>query len=633
MTADLLDDIDTMITKYVAFPSEHHSIVVSLWILHTWVVNAFYVTPRLIWDSAEPGSGKTRGLELLALLCRSAKLTLSTSTAALYRRIAAAVDEGLPPPTVLQDEADAIFGKNSTPQSEDLRALFNAGYRKGATVDRCEGDAKNMKVREFPVHAPVSLAGLAGKMPDTIKTRGITIHMRRRRPDQKVADFRERNALAEAAPIRDRLAAWAEQHQDALADAIPPMPDGVTDRAAEIWEPLIAIADLAGDTWATKARAACTYFVVASASDDEKLSLGQRLLRDIKKVFDTESTNAMWSSDIIAKLTSDPESEWRDLWGKTLDQRRLAKEMSKYGVKSKTVRVGVATSRGYDIEGPTGLQQAWDHWLTPSMSDTSDTADTSQVEAFHSVSHTNSRDTSDTEVTQQKTLPEQGELQNVSLVSDVSLRTGSPSGELPGVCPDCTRAPARSDTGRCDFCTAKHRRQQHLSCSVEATDTRVSKSGQSCPKWLAAHIADLQNAGYTTTESSALHKAGKAAGHSTASISNAITANPTINETGRRGLTIIYDITGRTTNYTPLPAWVRNYVDTQIRNGNTDIIDKHAFKKAATDANHNWESAARYLRDNSGLIAIEPSPGADTRKTIWRIIPTSTTVTDEEAGA
>lgn len=616
MTADLLDDIDKMITKYVAFPSEHHSIVVSLWILHTWVVTAFYVTPRLIWDSAEPGSGKTRGLELLALLCRSAKLTLSTSTAALYRRIAAAVDEGLPPPTVLQDEADAIFGKNSSPQSEDLRALFNAGYRKGATVDRCEGDAKNMKVREFPVHAPVSLAGLAGKMPDTIKTRGITIHMRRRRPDQKVADFRERNALAEAAPIRDRLAAWADQHQDGLADAIPTMPDGVTDRAAEIWEPLIAIADLAGEKWATKARAACSYFVVTSASDDEKLSLGQRLLRDIKRLFGAESTNAMWSSDIIAKLTSDPESEWRDLWGKTLDQRRLAKEMSKYGVKSKTVRVGVATSRGYDVEGPTGLQQAWDHWLTPSMSDTSDTTDTSQVEAFHSVSHTDTRDTSDTEVTQEKMHSEQPELQIVSAVSDVSLRTGSSSGELPALCPDCCRAPARSDTGRCDFCTAKRRRQQ---------TTR-----QSCPKWLAAHIADLQNAGRTTTDSSAIHSAGKAAGHSTASISNAITANPTINETGRQGLTIIYDITGRATGYTPLPAWVRSYVDNQIRNGTTDVIDKHAFKKAATDANHNWESAARYLRDSSGLITIEPDPGADTRKTIWRIVPTADT---EEAGA
>src|SRR5258708_31071769 len=154
--AQLLDDVERLAGRFLVFPSVHHLVVIVLWSVHTWDVKAFYVTPRLVLDSPEPGSGKTRVLEVLALLCRSAKLTLSTTTAALYRRIAAAGDQ---PPTVLQDEADAIFGKTNNPQAEDLRALFNAGYKRGATVDRCEGDAKNMKVREFPVFAPVALAG------------------------------------------------------------------------------------------------------------------------------------------------------------------------------------------------------------------------------------------------------------------------------------------------------------------------------------------------------------------------------------------------------------------------------------------------------------------------------------------
>ncbi|OYN79037.1 hypothetical protein CG716_13580 [Mycolicibacterium sphagni] len=396
------------------------------------------MTPRLILDSAEPGSGKTRVLELLALLCRSAKLTLSTTTAALYRRIAAAADEGLPPPTVLQDEADAIFGKNSTPQAEDLRALFNAGYRKGATVDRCEGDAKNMRVREFPVHAPVALAGLAGRMPATILTRGIPLHMRRRRPDQKVADFRERDVRVEADPIRDTLEAWASEHEDSLADARPTMPSRVTDRSAEIWEPLLAIADLAGGAWSVKARRACTFFVVTSAADDEKLSLGQRLLRDIKALMDTEASGvtAMWSADIISKLVADPESEWRDLWGKSLDQRRLAKELNKYGVKSKDIRIGVGVAKGYDVDGPTGLRQAWDHWLVPSESATSATCATPQLTALRSVADTDQSATSATEALHEFTLPELGERGTVADVADVAdtsrvtesrTRTGPPA--------------------------------------------------------------------------------------------------------------------------------------------------------------------------------------------------------------
>ena len=133
---EILDTIEQFAGRFLRFPTSHHIVVVVLWIVHTWAVNAFYVTPRLVLDPPEPGSGKTRVLEVLALLCRNAKLTLSTTTAALYRRIAAAGDE---PPTVLQDEADAVFGKTTNPQAEDLRALFNSGYKRGATVDRCEG--------------------------------------------------------------------------------------------------------------------------------------------------------------------------------------------------------------------------------------------------------------------------------------------------------------------------------------------------------------------------------------------------------------------------------------------------------------------------------------------------------------
>jgi hypothetical protein len=134
--AELLGDIERFAGRFLAFPTVHHLVVLCLWVVHTWAVGAFYVTPRLVLDSPEPGSGKTRVLEILALLCHDAKLTLSTTTAALYRRIKSAGDK---PPTILQDECDAVFGRTNNFQAEDLRGLFNAGYKTGATVDRCEG--------------------------------------------------------------------------------------------------------------------------------------------------------------------------------------------------------------------------------------------------------------------------------------------------------------------------------------------------------------------------------------------------------------------------------------------------------------------------------------------------------------
>jgi hypothetical protein len=440
--------------RFLAFPTSHHLIVVILWIVHTWAVKAFYVTPRLVLDSPEPGSGKTRVLEVLALLCRAAKLTLSTTTAALYRRIAAAGEQ---PPTVLQDEADAVFGRTSNPQAEDLRALFNAGYKRGATVDRCEGDTKNMKVREFPVFAPVALAGLAGKMPATITDRAITLHMRRRAPDEHVAEFRERDARADAEPLRDRIQAWATANYDALAAARPVMPDGVRDRPAEVWEALLAVADAAGGDWPGRARAACRYFVLDTESD-ERLSLVLRLLRDIEAVF--SDRDRMFSVDVVAALTSDPESEWRDLWGKPLDQRRLAKELKRYGIESQEVRIGAENRKGYLVAGDTGLAQAWRRYLTHvCVRDKRDMGDIAG-QSVADMSRTNhERDIRDTSATAE-TPSEQGLLADVADVADVAPTGGLSSNRQSIHCRHCGDPIAEHmrsarERGVCSRCTAK----------------------------------------------------------------------------------------------------------------------------------------------------------------------------------
>ena len=116
-----------------------------------------------------------------AALCRGAKLTLSTTTAALYRRIEAAEDK---PPTVLQDEADAIFGRTTTPQAEDLRALFNSGYKRGARPwTAARATRSNMKgSRVQGVRTGGAGQGSLRGCPATITSRGFTMHMRRRAP-------------------------------------------------------------------------------------------------------------------------------------------------------------------------------------------------------------------------------------------------------------------------------------------------------------------------------------------------------------------------------------------------------------------------------------------------------------------
>jgi Protein of unknown function (DUF3631) len=355
---ELLDDVAAFVSRFSVFPSEHCAPTLALWYAHTHATEQFYVTPRLVLDSAEPGSGKTRVLEVAQYLVRAPEMTISATPAALFRLVA------IGPITILFDEVDAIFNPKNGGNNEDLRGLLNAGYKRSATIARCVGDAKKMKVERFPVYAPAALAGIAGAMPATITTRAITIHMRRRRADEPVEPFRERQVSQQAKPIRDQLAAWINSAGSRLGDAQPAMPDGVTDRSAEIWEPLIAIADTAGGHWPTTARNACTHFVVHSGP--QLTSRGVRLLADLQEIFTRAGTDRMRTTDILRALCDLDEAPWGDLDSKPLDARRLARLLDRFGVKPGPFKLNGEPMKGYQTSGEHGLADAWGRYLQQS---------------------------------------------------------------------------------------------------------------------------------------------------------------------------------------------------------------------------------------------------------------------------
>jgi hypothetical protein len=353
---ELLDDVAAFVTRFSVFPSKHCAPMLALWYAHTHASEQFYVTPRLVLDSAEPGSGKTRVLEVAQYLVRAPEMTISATPAALFRLVS------MGPITILFDEVDAIFNPRNGGNNEDLRGLLNAGYKRSATIARCVGDAKNMKVERFPVYAPAALAGIAGAMPATITTRAITIHMRRRRTDEPVEPFRERQVARQAQPLRDELAAWIDS-TTRLGDAQPNMPDGVTDRSAEIWEPLLAIADTAGGHWPDTARGACRHFVLETGP--HTTSLGVRLLADLRDLFARHNTDRLPTTVIIADLRDLDEAPWGDLDGKPLDARRLARELNRYGARPHDLRMTSGVVKGYRVSSPAGLADVWARYLPP----------------------------------------------------------------------------------------------------------------------------------------------------------------------------------------------------------------------------------------------------------------------------
>lgn len=351
----LLDRVADFYARFVVFPSTNELYASSLWVAHAHAMSAWDSTPRIGFFSPEPGSGKTRSLEVLCTLCPNAVEAVNATPAYLFRKVGAGAEDPSQQVTIAFDELDTLFGARAK-DHEETRGLINAGHRRGAVAGRCVVRGKSIETEEIEAYCAVAMAGL-GFAPDTIMSRTIAIRMKRRGPDQKVEQFRRRLHVPEGNALRDGLAANLAALSDELSTAWPAMPDGVEDRAADVWEPLLAIADEAGGHWPQRAREAAVALVADSKRSTP--SLGVRLLSDIRSAF-REDEDEVGSAVLIERLCSVDEAPWGDMRGKPIDPRKLARVLSPYEIRSCNLRVSGNIVKGYRRSD---FQDAWDRYL------------------------------------------------------------------------------------------------------------------------------------------------------------------------------------------------------------------------------------------------------------------------------
>lgn len=372
-----IDDVERLFARFVAWPNEHTAPVVALWVAHTFGFPHFYASPRLIIQSATPSSGKTRVLELLSAVCYDAIMMESPTPATIFRRLGLATDKSKDAAfTILFDEVDTIFRGSGEP-SEDLRGLINAGYKRGSIRPRCHPKDPT-KVLDYRTFAPVAMAGIKnGAMPDTIKTRSIEIMMRKR-GGVDLEDFDGEDVELAGKVIREDLRAWMDSVLSTI-DKRPHLPEGVRDRAAELWRPLIAIADAAGGDWPKRARAACAYFVLDPANTGD-LPWQTELLRDIRTIFRRRNADKLPTKVVLEDLISNDDWRWQEFFGgKVITARWLGNKLRDLEVISKNARYVCDCNpaerideefhldghvlKSYHVNRPAGqggLQEAWD---------------------------------------------------------------------------------------------------------------------------------------------------------------------------------------------------------------------------------------------------------------------------------
>lgn len=341
--ADLLAEVETFVRRFCVLPHEDAYVAVVLWCVHTYFMEHLDTTGRLACLSPEPSSGKTRVLEVLDVLSHNPLLALDLSMSAFFR----IVDDKRP--TILLDEVDAIFtGKAKSEGTEDLRRVINNGYRVGAVVQRV-GGANRDEVQSFRVFAPVAMAGL-GQLPDTLMSRSIILRMRRRAAHERVEPWRDRIHRPEGRELQTRLARWAKSPRGL---SYPVMPEGVADRDADVWEPLLMVADLAGGDWPERARAACLRFIRDKPASS--VSLGVRLLTDLRSVW-PDGEAVVSTVDLLDRLADIEEAPWGDLYGEGLKPRKLAQLLGEFDAAPTSVRTATGVHKGYRRE------DLWDAW-------------------------------------------------------------------------------------------------------------------------------------------------------------------------------------------------------------------------------------------------------------------------------
>ncbi|MEV0197396.1 DUF3631 domain-containing protein [Nonomuraea sp. NPDC050691] len=331
--ATLLDALLAALTRYVILPSPQAAWAVTLWIAASHAQPAWAHAPRLVIRAPEKRCGKSRLLDVVEATCHEPFITVNSTPAAVYRSI---TDD---PPTMLVDEADTIFGPKAD-GNEDLRGLLNAGHQRNRPAKRY--DANSNRVESIPTFAMAALAGI-GAMPDTIEDRAVVIRMRRRGPGETVAPYRHRRDRPPLRQLAAELAAWLRADLATLEQAEPAMP--VEDRAADTWEPLVAVADHAGGHWPERARVA-VLALAAEADESAQPSTRVRLLADCRTAFATDT--ALPTAVLLERLKADPEAPWADYGPNGLTAMKLGAILREYDIRSANIRFpDGGQSKGY----------------------------------------------------------------------------------------------------------------------------------------------------------------------------------------------------------------------------------------------------------------------------------------------
>jgi Protein of unknown function (DUF3631) len=241
----LLDALMKELERFMIFP-KWAAATLALWILHTYAFRLRDVTTYIGIESPVRECGKSTLVTVLSKFVDRAAISSNISSSAFFHVI-----EELQP-TLFIDESDRnLRGKH------DLLGILNAGYTKATAFvwrmaygqapeeedgEEAEaGSGKSGRAVRFSCWCPKAIASI-GHLPATLASRCIVFQMQRKL-DQELC---ERLKALDGTDLQRMCVRFVLDREMEIAKAAPIIPVGLSNRAADIWEPLLVLSDLAG---------------------------------------------------------------------------------------------------------------------------------------------------------------------------------------------------------------------------------------------------------------------------------------------------------------------------------------------------------------------------------------------------
>ncbi len=128
------------------------------------------------------------------------------------------------------------------------------------------------------------------------------------------------------------------------------MPGGLFNRRADVWRPLITIADMAGGAWPERARQAAAS--LESSATDESESITVMLFSDIRAAFEQYSDDKMSSAKLAEYLNDMEDRPWPEYGRsrKPITVVQIARLLRRHKISPNTIRMGDKTPKGYRLD-------------------------------------------------------------------------------------------------------------------------------------------------------------------------------------------------------------------------------------------------------------------------------------------